>query len=78
MQTFSDAPLGCLLDNVQGLSLVNIPPLCQGLIIDLFPFCVLDIVEAGCRVKSGQVVSDQYFDVRDIKIFLQDISKVFI
>ena len=59
MQTCSDSPLGCLLDSVQGLSLVNIPPLCQGLRIDLFPFCGLDIAEARRRVKAGQVVSDQ-------------------
>ena len=59
MQTCSDAPLGCLLDIVQGLSLVNIPPLCQGLRIDLFPFRVLEISEAIRRVKAVQVVSDQ-------------------
>ena len=53
MQTCSDAPLGCLLDIVQSLFLVNIPPLCQGLRIDLFAFCGLDIAEARCRVKEG-------------------------
>ena len=68
MQTCYDAPLRCLLDSVQGLSLVNIPPLCQGLRIYLFPFRGLDIAEDRRRVKAGQVVSDQYFDVRDIDI----------
>ena len=68
MQTCSDTPLGFLLESVQGLSLVNIPPLCQGLRIDLFSFCGLDIAEARRRVKSGQVVSGKYFDVRDIDI----------
>ena len=68
MQTCSDAPLGCLLDSVQGLSLVNIPPLCQGLRIDLFAFCGLDIAEARHRVKAGQVVSVQEFDMQDIDI----------
>ena len=59
MQTCSNAPLGCLIESVQGLSLVNIPPLCQGLRIDLFPFSGLDIAEARRRVKAGHVVSDQ-------------------
>ena len=66
MQIFSDAPLGCLFDSVQGLSLVNIPPLCQGLRIDLFPFCGLDIAEDRRRIKAGQVVSVQDFDMQDI------------
>ena len=78
MQKCSDAPLGCFLDSVQGLSLVNIPPLCQGLRIDLFPFCGLDIAKARRRVKAEQVVSDRLFDVQDIDICLQDISIVFI
>ena len=78
MQTCSDAPLVVLLDSVQGLSLLNIPPLCQGLIIDLFPFCGMDIAEARRRVKAGQVKSDQDFDMRDIDILLQDIYKLFI
>ena len=78
MQTCYDAPLGGLLDSVQVLSLVNILPLCQGLRIDIFPFCGLDIAEARRRVKAGQVVSDQDFYMRNIDILLQDISKVFI
>ena len=68
MQMFSDAPLGCLLDSVQGLSLVNIPPLYQGLKIDLLPFCGLDIAKARRRVKARQVVSVQDFDMQDIDI----------
>ena len=68
MQTCSDAPLGCLLESVQSLYLVNIPPLCQGLRIDLFPFRGLDIVEARRRVNAGQVVSIQDVDMRDIDI----------
>ena len=68
MQTCSDTPLGCLLDSVQGLSLVNIPPLLHGLRIDLFAFFGLDISEARCRVKAGKVVSVQDFDMRDIEI----------
>ena len=68
MQTCSDAPLGCLLDSVQGLSMVNITPLCQGLRIDLFAFCGLAISKARRRVKAGQVVSVQDFDMRDIDI----------
>ena len=63
-----DAPLGCLLDIIKGLSLVNIPPLFQGLRIDLFAFCGLDIAEARRRVKAGKVVSDQDFGMRDIDI----------
>ena len=63
MQTCSDAPLGCLLDSVQGLSLVSIPSIYQGVRIDLFPFRGLDIAKARRRVKSGKVVIDQYFDV---------------
>ena len=38
MQKYSDAPLGGLLDSVQGLSLVNTPPFVKGLRIDLFAF----------------------------------------
>ena len=60
IQTCSDAPLGFFIDSVQGLSLVNIPSLCQGLRINLFPFSGLDIAEARRRVKAGQVVSDKY------------------
>ena len=78
MQTCFDAPLGGLLDSVKGLSLVNITPLCQGLRIDLFPFCWLDIAEARRRVKAGKVVSDKDFYMWDIDIWLQEISKVFI
>ena len=68
MQTCSDVPLGGLLESVQGLSLVNIPPLCQGIRVDLFPFCGMDIYEAWRSVNAGQVVSDQEFDVREIDI----------
>ena len=78
MQTCSDAPLGGLLDSVQGLSLVNTPPFVKGLRIDLFAFCGLDIAKARQRVKAGKVVSVQDFDMRDIDILLQDISKIFI
>ena len=68
MQTCSDSPLGCLLDSVQGLSLVNITPFGQGLRIDLFAFCGLDFAKARRGVKAGKVVSVQYFDMRDIDI----------
>ena len=68
MQTCSDVPLDCLLDSSQGLSLVNIPPLFQGLRIDLFAFCGLEIAKARRRVKAGKVVSVQDFDMRDIDI----------
>ena len=52
-------PLWVVCLTVQGLSLVNISPLRQGLRIDLFTFRGLDIAEARRRVKAGQVVSDQ-------------------
>ena len=68
MQTCSDAPLGSLLDSVQSLYLVIIPPFEQGLRIDLFAFCGLDIAKARRRVKVGQVVSVQDFDMQDIDI----------
>ena len=68
MQTCSDAPLGSLLYSVKGLSLVNIPPLCQDLIIYVFAFCGLDIAEARRRVEAGQVVSVQDFEMQDIDI----------
>ena len=68
MQKCSDAPLVGLLDSVQSLSLVNIPPFGQGLRIDMFAFCGLDIAKARRRVKAGQVVSIQDFDMQNIDI----------
>ena len=68
METCSDTPLGGLLYIIQILSLVNIPPPGQGLRIDLFAFCGLDIAKARRRVNTGQVVSIRDFDMQDIDI----------
>ena len=68
MQTCSDTPLGGLLYSIQSLSLVNIPPSGQGLRNVLLSFCGLYITKARCRVKAGQVVSIQDFDMRYIDV----------
>ena len=78
MQTCSDALLGGLLYRFQSLSLVNIPPFLQGLIIDLFAFCAMENAKARRRVKAGKVVSVQDCDMQDLDILLQDISKIVI
>ena len=68
MQTCSDTPLSGLLYSIKSLSLVNIPPPGQGIRIDLFAFCGLDIAKDKCRIKAVQVVSIQYFDMQEIDI----------
>ena len=57
-----------LFYSIQSLSLVNIPTSGKGLRIDLLAFCGLDITKARCRVKAGQVVSIQDFDMQVIDI----------